>query len=472
MEDIKNSISALKNGELGSTVVGVPAEPDFTKSPPVATAGMFPGMIGDIVRDVTTHTEAVPAAVAANIITRFGAMVGRPSKQTPGAPFLYLGDGVIHIRPFFLITGATSKGRKGTSDKPAQRIFDRVDEILFERHSLEWRAENKTEPEKYWPLNTYSGGLSTGEGMAYHLRDEREDKDGEVIPGQPDKRLFVVEEEFANVLAVCRREHNTLSGTIRKLWDGETLSPMTKSDRNIATNPHVCIVGHITGYELVEKSTSNDIANGLLNRFITLYSRREQLRSRPHRTDDSVINDLATKIADAIQFAQSSGAMDISDDGWLYWDDTYKQLTTWEGGRTIDSMFARSEPYALMLAAIFALLDLRKIISVDDLKTAMEWVDYWRHSLVYVFDGERQKVEAEKEICFSEEVCEAVYGINKGSGCTRTELSNHFNRNKTSEELSGALQYLIETIPPKIRMDRKIPKGGSRKTKMYFPMRN
>ena len=231
-----------------------PQDIDFTKAPPKADSSMFPGVIGDAVQAVTENTEAVPVAVAANLIGRIAAMIGRPSKQSPDSPRLYIGDSCLHLRPFFLITGPSSKGRKGTSDKPAERIIKAVDDLRFERHGQEWTAESKSMLEQYWPLNKHGGGLSTGEGLSYFLRDDTTDKDGETVPGQPDKRLFVVEEEFANVLAQCRRDQNTLSATIRRLWDGQTLSPLTKSDRTTATDPHVCINGHVTIHELVEKA--------------------------------------------------------------------------------------------------------------------------------------------------------------------------------------------------------------------------
>ena len=432
---------------------------------------MFPGVIGEIVQAVCSDTEAVPVAVAANILARFSAMIGRPSKQLPDAPVFNIGDSELHCRPFFLITGETAKGRKGTSDRPARKIFERVDQILFERHSVTYRAENKSELEKYWPLNTHGGGLSTGEGIAYFLRDDRTDKEGEIIPGQSDKRLFVVEEEFSNVLAVCRREHNTLSGTIRKLWDGETLAPLTKSDRNTATDPHVSIVGHITAHELIEKSTSNDIANGLLNRFVVLYSKRDKVIALPVPTSDQVVNDLANTVADAVSFAQSANGLLLDDQAREFWKQEYERLTRWDGGKVIGSMFARSEPYVLMFSVIFALLDKRQAINVGDLKAALHWVEYWRHSLVYIFDGERKQVEAEAVASFADEVFQVLCNINDGNGCSRTQISNYYSRNKPADELSAALEKLIEAVPPRAKLENvKLP-GQRNRVKIYFPIR-
>jgi putative DNA primase/helicase len=66
--------------------------------------------------------------------------------------------------------------------------------------------------------------------------------------------LLAIESEFDNVLSQLRRDSNTLSATIRNLFDGRDLEPLTKTSPTRATRPHVCILGHITGHELREKA--------------------------------------------------------------------------------------------------------------------------------------------------------------------------------------------------------------------------
>ena len=464
-DNIETGLVAAIQQPIQSTI-----ESDFTNAPPIASTLMFPGIIGECVTATTASTEAVPVAVAANIIGRFCAMVGRPSKQLPDAPHLYIGDAVIHCRPFFLNVGPTAKGRKGTSDQPAERIFNRVDKLLFERHSLDNPGEHKSLPEQYWPLSTHGGGLSTGEGISYFLRDNVEDKQGEIVAGQPDKRLFVVEEEFANVMAVCRRESNILSGTIRKLWDGKTLSPLTKNDRYTATDPHVCINGHITAHELLSKSTDNDVANGFLNRFMILFCKRQKLVALPKRTDENIINTLAEKISDAVSYAQTAGELKYSDCFERKWEDEYKRLTLWDGGRVMDSLFARSETYVLMLSAIFCLLDKRAVITEVDLDSALAWVSYCQRSLMYIYDGERRSVEAEIESEFAETVYNIIASVNNGNGCTCTDINRKLGNQKNAKNISNALDRLLNTTPPRIFLEDAPsgPRGGRRK-KIYWP---
>ena len=94
-------------------------------------------------------------------------------------------------------------------------------------------------------------------------RGNEEEQAGELITevtdeGVTDKRLLVVESEFASVLRVAQRQGNTLSATIREAWDSGNLRTLTKNDPMTATGAHICIVGHITADELRAELTATD----------------------------------------------------------------------------------------------------------------------------------------------------------------------------------------------------------------------
>ena len=470
VENIYSEMSASQCEQLISQT-SENEELDFTRKPPTPTQKMFPHIIGKTVQAVTEKTEAVAVSVAANILSTFGTMVGRPSKQTPNAPVFHIGDSDLHSNSSFLITGDTSKGRKGTSDKPVIKIFKHVDELLFERHSKKYPAENKSELEAYWPLNTHTGGLSTGEGLAYLLRDPVKDDEGVSVNGQYDKRLLIRDEEFQRILAVGSRENNTLTSILRIALDGETISPLTKSARVVATNPHISIIAHITAYELVHKIKKCDVANGFLNRIPIIHSQRNKTVALPKRTPDSVINDLAIELADTVNYAQQAGQIRFDNDSPEYWEDVYKKVTVLNDGHEIDFLLARSEPFIIKIAMITALLDRRNTIGIEDLKTGVAWFHYWRDSITFIFDGERQKVEASELQYLADDVLTAVNSINDGNGCSRTQISEFLNGNKSSAQISRALELQMNTIPPKIRMGdvKGVPLGKKKKVKLYYP---
>ena len=94
VENISNEITASQCEQFNQTPEN--EELDFTRKTPTPTQKMFPHIIGKTVQAVTENTEAVPVSVAANILSTFGTMVGRPSKQTPKAPVFYIGDSDLH----------------------------------------------------------------------------------------------------------------------------------------------------------------------------------------------------------------------------------------------------------------------------------------------------------------------------------------------------------------------------------------
>ena len=169
--------------------------------------------------------------------------------------FQSIGDGGCHCRPYFLLVGRTGKARKGTSEFTVRRIFSAVEDVL---------------KDDYPAMQQHSGGLSTGEGLGYAIRDLVIDDKGS-NGGTDDKRLYITEAEFAGAMAAAAREKNTLSATVRTAWDGRDISPLTKNQMWCASNPHIVISGHITSAELIAKMSDVDAFSGFLNRFVILH---------------------------------------------------------------------------------------------------------------------------------------------------------------------------------------------------------
>jgi hypothetical protein len=137
------------------------------------------------------------------------------------------------------MVGETSKGRKGVSLGQAKRLFSTVDED--------------------WIGGRFLSGLPSGEGLIWAVRDaieryERVSPKNEppqyesvvTDPGEPDKRLVIIEDEFASTLRVMARQGSTLSPLIRRAWDSGDLSSLTKNSPARATGAHISIIGHVT----------------------------------------------------------------------------------------------------------------------------------------------------------------------------------------------------------------------------------
>jgi len=411
---------------------------DLLNPPPVLAPEGFHGVLQEICKISTRYSEASPVAIAANTIATFSAMIGRVA-------FQHIGDGTCHARPFFLLTGRTGKARKGTSEYTPYRIFNEAERLLGE---------------DYQKLKRHEGGLSTGEGLGWVVHDEILNKEGEVAEeGVADKRLYVVEAEFAGCMAAASREKNNLSATIRTVWDGKSISPLVKNAKWCATDPHIVINAHITSSELIDRMTDVDAQSGFMNRFIILHIVRHKLVALPKRTPDEDVQRMAVQIAEAVKFVlDESGAennsleVKLSPDAIKYWCGHYRELTKEENGKA-GSLLVRTEIYCRMLAMVFALLDQSSVIEPQHIKAALAWINYWKESVNYIFGKLAARAEANK----MNENAKSVYEfITKHSGCTRTDLTKCFkNKKLTSAEMTNALNHLMNAAPPLVRQETR-----------------
>lgn len=421
-------------------------------APPVIAADAMPTLVRDVVAAATQSSEAHPVAVAANIIALFCCAIGR-------AAFQRIGDATIHARPFLLVVGKSGKARKGTAEHTPREVAKRADTLSRTRHASDDR------------LRIHAGGLSSGEGVGWAIRDPREpdDKTGKGgDPGVIDKRLMVIESEFANVLAQVKREGNILSATIRNLWDGRDIEPLTKTNQLTVTRPHVVLVGHVTGHELREKSSENDAANGLLNRFLVLHVQRPKLVPLPEPTPPDVLDSLAERLADAIDFAtggnphgNNTHEVTLSPSAKEVWCELYPDITRDGEGRA-GSLMARSEVYARMLAMVFALMDKRDVIEPGDLLSALAWINYWRESINYIWRDGEEPTELDE---FTQAVLDEIV---RNPGVKLSELQEVWRR-KRIPEVNAALEMLANLAPPLVEMRRDSTAGG-RPAHRYYPV--
>jgi hypothetical protein len=169
-----------------------------------------------------------------------------------------------HTNENAICVGKTSSARKGTAKSDTFNLLRHVDPTWADNHVL--------------------SGLSTGEGLICAVRDEIEkqepirDKKKTITgyqtviadKGVADKRLLVIEPEFASVLRVAGRDGNTLSTVYRQAWDSGLLRVLNKNSPVKATGAHISIIGHITRDELLMELSNNDKVNWLRNRNLWL----------------------------------------------------------------------------------------------------------------------------------------------------------------------------------------------------------
>ncbi|HUT49848.1 MAG TPA: DUF3987 domain-containing protein, partial [Alphaproteobacteria bacterium] len=240
-------------------------------------AAAYHGLAGDIVRTIEPHSEADPAAVLVQLLIAFGSVIGRE------AHFAVEAD-KHHLNLFAAMVGATAKARKGVSFAHIRRLFSQV------------------VPE--WDASRIKSGLASGEGLTWQLRDADGDD-----RGVSDKRLFVIDPEFAATLRILGRDGNILSPIIRKCWDGQDLENLTKRNSVRASAPHVSIVAHITQDELRRYLSKVESGNGFANRFLWVCVRRSKLLPDGGRIDETDLDPLIARLKTAVRYARDLGEL-------------------------------------------------------------------------------------------------------------------------------------------------------------------
>lgn len=222
---------------------------------PTLDASALHGLPGRIVKAVSPHTEADPAAILVQLLAGFGACIG-------SSPHIKASNTKHHAVIHPLVVGRTSDGAKGTALGVVMALL---------RNALpEFERDNLT------------SGLSTAEGLTEAVRDAAGAPDSEEFDeGIADKRLLITESEYKNVFTRSRREGNTLGPTLRQAWDGDTLRTLTrKRNKLTATGHHIVVIGHITPKELKATATDSDLSGGSINRLLICLSRRSKRHPR------------------------------------------------------------------------------------------------------------------------------------------------------------------------------------------------
>jgi len=342
--------------------------PDLNIPPPRPTETMFYGLVGDVAQAAAKDTEVNPVAAAAVFLSFLGANVGRD---------VYLPIGNTWYRPnlFTMHIGRSGRGRKGDATRLVCRIHDWI--------------------ETYYAGNVgqrHSGGLSTREGLAWLIHDGYQDGKREVEPIR-DKRLWIIESEFSNVLHQAKRDGNTLSACLRDVWDGQSIKPATKSSRVWASEPAIGIHGCITPYELLNLLESREMSNGFANRFLMFWAEKTGSVPFPQPTPKDVLESLSRRTGDVIAFAKGSypdskdsREIRFSNEASLLYAEAYRtELDRPQSSELLTGLLERQPPYTCRLAALFALTDRTLMIDVRHLQAALAWVRYVKESVRYVF---------------------------------------------------------------------------------------
>ena len=406
---------------------------------PVMAEEAFYGPAGQIVRAIEPHTESDPVFLLINLHEYVGNVIGRgPHCLVEGSPH--------YTNLFALFVGSTSKARKGTGDGRIRQALKGVD------------AD--------WCKHRIHSCLSSGEGVIWEVRDRitkmvKDSKSGNKIEeivdeGVADKRLLVVQSEFAAALQVMHREGSILSAVLRDAWDRGDLGTLTKNSPARATGAHISIVGHITEVELKYLLDRVSMANGFGNRFLIACVKRSKELPFGGNLSLEAINAISEQIAEVVRRARNISEVRWSNEGAEGWSTIYAELSKERPG-LFGALTARAEAQVLRLALIHALWDGKRLIEMDHLRAALAVWSYCSASIKYIFGDSVGNPTADT-------ILSALKNTGR-AGLNRTDISGLFSRNANATPMSIALHHLEEM--GLVTMTRTTPQGGGRPAEVW-----
>lgn len=402
----------------GGEVVEAPPTKHVATWPAELGEAAYHGLAGEVINLISPQTEADPAALMFSFLAMVGNAVGSgPHWEVSGSK---------HSLRFWVVqVGETSKARKGTSTSALKPIFRIAASDWYER--------------------CFASGMSSGEGLIWAVRDPifkttavkekgritgyQEEK---VDPGIADKRLLVLEEEFASTLKVMSREGNSLSGVIRQAWDHGDLRAMTKNSPARATGAHITILGHTTQDELLRYLNDTEAANGFANRFVWICVRRSRLLPDGGYLNHEELEWAAEQVQGVLSAARRIGLIQRDAAATELWRGVYGPLS--EGGEgLLGAVTSRAEAQVMRIAAIYAVLDQTDLVTVDHLTAALECWNYAATSVKYIFGD-----------ALGDPIADTILSaLRNGGELSQTEISNLFGRHQSAGRIEHALGKLL-----------------------------
>ena len=420
LDAIKEAITtAIRREEMRTMNTAVAtAEADIDPWPQLDEAAIR-GVMGDLVCAIEPHSEADPVAILVQAFIAFGNVLNRSAHFRAEADRHYLNLNAV-------LVGETSKGRKGTSWGHVKQVFAAVDQDWVETRVL--------------------NGLSSGEGLIWAVRDpifkdepvrDNGKPTGEcrrvlIDQGVTDKRLLVLESEFAGTLRVMARKESILSVVIRQAFDSVVLRTMTKNSPAQATEAHISIIGHITRDELCRLIESTEANNGFCNRFLWVCVKRSKVLPEGGQFDASSIAPLIQRLHEAVRFGRGLGELKRDEAARDNWRTVYSDLSEGKPG-LLGAVVSRGEALVMRLACLYAIQDMSYVVGPEHLRAALALWEYCEASARYIF-GQRLGDPVADEL---------LSALRKHhDGMTRTEIRDLFGRNRKAHEIDRGLTLL------------------------------
>jgi hypothetical protein len=254
----------------------------------------------------------------------------------------------------------------------------------------------------------------------------------ETDPGVADKRLWVLESEFASVLRVAQRDGNTLTAVVRRAWDSGDLRTLTKTSPAVATGAHICITGHISRDELLRYLARSELASGFANRFLWFAARRGRLLPHGDHVPGEPLQDFAMAIREAQLWSAERRRLTWTERAASAWVAIYGDLSAGKPGM-FGAATSRAEAQVLRMSVLYAALDRVGAIEPEHLLAALAIWEYVESSARWIFGDATGDAVADTVLA----------ALRRQGELTRWEIFEIFGRNMSRARIDRGLALLL-----------------------------
>jgi hypothetical protein len=207
---------------------------------------------------------------------------------------------------------------------------------------------------------------------------------------------------------------------------------MTRRDPLVATDAHVCIVGHVTAEELTRRLSDTEAANGFANRFLFACVRRSKLLPSGGDLTETQVTGLGEQLRAAAVSARTTGRLTRTSEADRLWSQLYAGFSDHPG--LVGAITARPEAQTLRLSVVYALLDGSHRIDVAHLRAAHAVWRYCEASALYVFGEATGDPVADR-------LLEGLRAAGD-AGMTRKQVGELFSRHVTAARIDRVVEGL------------------------------
>ena len=323
------------------------------------------------------------------------------------------------------------------------------DAVLRAAKELHWTTSRRSTHKPTLSIyHSLRQGYRVGKGLSRRCATQKQTLTGDFVGGVEDKRLLVIETEFARPLKAMARPGNILSTVMRDAWDGGKFQTLTRSNPISATDAHISIIGHITKEELGRELDECDVWNGFANRFLWPEVERSRLLPEGGQIDPEVLKGFALRLQQSLARARGVTQMTRDSEAREHWHSVYTDLSAELPGM-LGVVINRAEAQVLRISMVLALSDGSEVIKLAHQKAALAFWDYCFASARRLFGHRLSDSKAQK-------ILEELRG--RPQGMTRKQILDEiFGRSISVERLTSAFKVLLD-----VKLARYViePTGG------------